>query len=461
MAATTSASSSVPAETPTLPPTIEEFAIDVNARAGIWYHGIAKASDRFDQAQNEINSLQAENNSLRLKLNGQQGVVEYQKKEIERLQEKLTLAEIDRYRRKVVSGQNRTKEPETPESAPTQEPAPARMPSTSTPTERSEKLPDPDKFSGQRSDLRRFVSQIHEKMTINRDRYPNPSARMSYVTSRLSGLPYDQILPYIHEGICSLEDYPAILQILERSYGDPNLVQNARSEIFHTHQTNKDFASFFAEFQRRGMESQLPDESLSALLLEVISNELHEMLLHHPAPSQQYHELASHLQKLENLRRNHRRGARSNRYQPSPPAYRPQSPSYAAVARTAPLPPPQRITEPMDLSSTHRPRRTGPSDRETGNCYRCHRAGHLARNCSLPDTRPQAQNSSGRRISAISTNTSRNPSPSSSRSRSQSPQHPRQIEFRSSTPPRSPPHSSASTNANQTKGSSENGVRLG
>ena len=453
MAATTSASSSVPAETPTLPPTIEEFAIDVNARAGIWYHGIAKASDRFDQAQNEINSLQAENNSLRLKLNGQQGVVEYQKKEIERLQEKLTLAEIDRYRRKVVSGQNRTKEPETPESAPTQEPAPARMPST--PTERSEKLPDPDKFSGQRSDLRRFVSQIHEKMTINRDRYPNPSARMSYVTSRLSGLPYDQILPYIHEGICSLDDYPAILQILERSYGDPNLVQNARSEIFHTHQTNKDFASFFAKFQRRGMESQLPDESLSALLLEVISNELHEMLLHHPAPSQQYHELASHLQKLENLRRNHRRGARSNRYQstssnryqPSPPAYRPQSPSYAAVARTAPPPPPQRITEPMDLSSAHRPRRTGPSDRETGNCYRCHRAGHLARNCSLPDTRPQSSN--GRRISAISINTSRSPSP----------QQPRQIEFRSSSPPRSP--SGRSVSANQTTGSSENGVRLG
>ena len=38
----------------------------------------------------------------------------------------------------------------------------------------SERLPDPDKFKGDRKDLRRFVSQIHKKMNINHDRFLTP-----------------------------------------------------------------------------------------------------------------------------------------------------------------------------------------------------------------------------------------------------------------------------------------------
>jgi hypothetical protein len=38
----------------------------------------------------------------------------------------------------------------------------------------SERLPDPEKFKGDRKDLRRFVSQIHEKLNTNRDRFPTP-----------------------------------------------------------------------------------------------------------------------------------------------------------------------------------------------------------------------------------------------------------------------------------------------
>jgi hypothetical protein len=42
---------------------------------------------------------------------------------------------------------------------------PTPVPSES--TRQSEKLPDPEKFNSQRSDLRRFVLQIHEKIIIN------------------------------------------------------------------------------------------------------------------------------------------------------------------------------------------------------------------------------------------------------------------------------------------------------
>jgi len=85
-------------------------------------------------------------------------------------------------------------------------------------------------------------------MIINQDRFPTPQSRIAYVTNRLTGTPYSQILLYIRDRVCQLTDYSQVLQILERAYGDPNRVQNTRSELFCFKQTNKEFAAFFAEF---------------------------------------------------------------------------------------------------------------------------------------------------------------------------------------------------------------------
>ncbi|VTO86832.1 unnamed protein product [Fusarium graminearum] len=112
----------------------------------------------------------------------------------------------------------------------------------------TERLPDPDKFEGNRNDLRRFVSQIHLKLKANHDRFPTALARMSYVTGRLSGRAYAQVLPHIKLGECQLPDYPDIIDLLERAFGDPNRINNARAELFRLRQTHKDFSTFFAEF---------------------------------------------------------------------------------------------------------------------------------------------------------------------------------------------------------------------
>jgi hypothetical protein len=288
----------------------------------------------------------------------------------------------------------------TPPSAPQPEPIvknladpatrtatpPAPAPSES--TRQSEKLPDPEKFNGQRSDLRRFVSQIHEKMIINQDRFPTPYARMAYVTNRLTGTPYAQILPYIRDGVCQLEDYPQVLKILERAYGDPNRVQNTRSELFRFKQTNKDFAAFFAEFQRLGLEAEMNDESLATLLEQAISNELRGMLLHNPPPTRRYLDFAIHLQELENRRRYYQQAIPTRSYsttaaQISNP--RNDTPTRPLVQREAPN---ERVTTPMDTSNV-RPK----TDKERGACYLCHQTGHLARNCSLPNPRYQRRGS--------------------------------------------------------------------
>lgn len=263
-------------------------------------------------------------------------IIEFQKEQFKDLQQQVITAVLSKEKAPIST----TTGLETPILA-TSTPNAQDTPVTGTPlasvnTALSERLPDPDKFVGERSDLRRFVSQIHEKMLVNGDRFPTPLARMSYVTSRLSGTPYAQILPYIKDGACCLPDYGDILDILERAYGDPNRVNTARTKLFRFKQANKEFSVFFAEFQRLGLEAEMTDESLATLLEQAVSKEIKGMLVHSPPPSRQYLALASHLQDLEN---------RHRYYNPviSPAPAR----SYAAVAAAEPSSGTRQITKPV------------------------------------------------------------------------------------------------------------------
>ncbi|KAI7908372.1 gag protein, partial [Pyricularia oryzae] len=102
----------------------------------------------------------------------------------------------------------------------------------------SERLPDPDKFTGARSDLRRFATQIRGKMTSNKDRFPNPESRLIYVAGRLSGKAYNLILPKMVGGTPQFGDYTDLLQYLEEAFGDPDHVQNAQNKLYALKQRN-------------------------------------------------------------------------------------------------------------------------------------------------------------------------------------------------------------------------------
>jgi hypothetical protein len=259
----------------------------------------------------------------------------------------------------------------------------------------SERLPDPDRFEGDRKDLRRFISQIHEKMNVNRDRFPTPQSRMTYVNNRLKGAPYAQILPYVKKGICQLKDYEDILDILDRAFGDPNRVNNARNELFRFRQNNKEFGLFFAEFQRLALEGEMPEETLSTLLEQSINRELKGMLMHNQPPTREYHEFAKFLQELENRRRHYEINLQpASRNYPTITRTATSQPLRTSYSTTTPKTmenPTLQRTQPtvhndaMDLSSI---RQYNPTRRERGECFRCGSTEHMVRSCPHPDNRP-------------------------------------------------------------------------
>jgi hypothetical protein len=410
---------------PFLPTNLEQFATHIVDHNQEWYEycrgaydyirsataaatesseGRAQSDLRLHALQQEVDHWKREAETQRIE---NQAVRKYQDELLQRLQEQLARANIERDQ----ALQAAVPTVNTPVSPPTHEPAKGPTgPTVGTPlsaapppsetSHLSERVPDTDKFEGNRKDLRRFTSQIYGKMNTNRDRFPTPQSRMTYVTSRLKGLPYDQILPYIHKGVCKLNDYEDILDILDRAFGDPNRVNNARNDLFRLRQTNKDFGTFFAEFQRLALEGEMPEETLPTLLEQAINRELRGMLMHNEPPSRKYHQFAAFLQDLENRHRHYE----------TPMATAPAVRTYAAATRpsasanpTPPrpadppglprpertqgnVPPAQRVNpDAMDLSST---RRTQPdSRRERGECFRCGSTSHQVRDCPQPDNR--------------------------------------------------------------------------
>jgi hypothetical protein len=267
-------------------------------------------------------------------------------------------------------------------------------PATSEPSRISERLPDPKEFDGTRSDLERFTQQIHAKMITNRDRFPTAESRLTYVSGRLVGGAYKTLLPKVKYGIPQFIDYPDLLAYLERAYGDPNQTAHAKKQLFGLRQKNQEFSVFLAEFQRLALESKLSEDALPTLLEQALSRELQEMLLHSPAPSESYHDLAVHLQSLENRRLKFEASHRTTRSYAT--AAKPLSSPRATVVPVVPtVTSASPISDPMDLSSQQRYRPRSPQNgspggtrRERGECFRCGGSDHLVRDCPLPDNRP-------------------------------------------------------------------------
>ena len=138
---------------PFLPENLDAFLKHITANPEQWYNYFSAA---HSYGQNNETRLAALNTEIVRK----DAVIEYQKEQTERLMAKTP----------PVLPSDTTSIPSTGTAPPVSSVStpPVNTPGPSSTVARapvlSERLPDPDKFDGTRSDLRRFVSQVHEKM---------------------------------------------------------------------------------------------------------------------------------------------------------------------------------------------------------------------------------------------------------------------------------------------------------
>lgn len=379
---------------PAYPEDLEAFAAHAQEHPALWYNYWQKSYEWMTSQSQQAENLQekvayldarsAELDTARVLAQGKYEAILERCKEKERELEEARQTRLRTVRDLTPSSHYEVAEPDVVATLGTTPPPAAESTVSS---HLSERQPDPDRFSGDRKDLRRFTAQIRQKLNVNRDRFPTPQSRMTYVSGRLLGTPYGLILPYITDGRCTLPDYESILHILEQAYGDPNRIKNAREELYRIRQKNRSFSEFLADFQRLAVEGEVADESKRIIIDQAISNELKDMLVHHDPPTRAtFNEYTSFLQGLENRIR--KRYAGTQRYQDtrtsttvSATPIRFQSPT-----RGRSPPNPSNVHgEPMDLSNQRRP--WGPNRKDNNLCFRCGSDGHYIRDCPKPDTR--------------------------------------------------------------------------
>jgi len=119
------------------------------------------------------------------------------------------------------------------------------------PEDRGQKFPDsPDSSGLDRAQLRGWIAQLQMVIRHKPASLPDEQSNMQYAFNRLRGIALGQILPHVREnGQIGLEDVPAIIQLLEAAFGDPDRVATAERKMREIKQMILEFSQYYAELQ--------------------------------------------------------------------------------------------------------------------------------------------------------------------------------------------------------------------
>ena len=108
------------------------------------------------------------------------------------------------------------------------------------------KIPNPEKYKGDRDKLRPFLTQLRLKAAL----YPDDQSKLRYAVSLLEDHTLDQITPHIEDDLIDLDNLAQLIGILETAFGDPDRVATAKRKFRSLRQANQDFSTYYAEFTR-------------------------------------------------------------------------------------------------------------------------------------------------------------------------------------------------------------------
>jgi hypothetical protein len=145
---------------------------------------------------------------------------------------------------------------------------------------RSQKIPDPDRFNGDRDKLENFRLMMILKLKGNEDWYPTEQDRLRYIFSRLEGAAQQQVISRVRlDGSIEITSTEELWTILERAFGDPDRKGTAQRTVQNLRQRNREFHVYLAEFQRHIEYTGFNEEAKKTALLNGISSELRDLLV--------------------------------------------------------------------------------------------------------------------------------------------------------------------------------------
>jgi hypothetical protein len=245
---------------------------------------------------------------------------------------------------------------------------------------------DPEKFTGEdRGKLRSFVALLRLRLIDRPGEFPSEQSKLRYTFSRLDGAALEQMIYLVQNDRVNLENFEAFVTSLDEAYGDPDHVNTAERTLTKLRQGNRDFVTYYAEFQRLIADLDWNDTAKRAALHRSLSEELKDILSTQDLPEDWANYVA--LVKKRDMQYCARK---AESHCPSAP-HKPSTPSPRATA-TAPNPHTPHPTStgsghlgpaPMDLSAAgcH----LSPEERQKrideGRCLYCGGFNHMAWDC--------------------------------------------------------------------------------
>jgi hypothetical protein len=126
--------------------------------------------------------------------------------------------------------------------------------------------------------LRSFIALLRLRLIDLPREFPDEQSKLHYAFSRLEGATLKQLIYLVDNDHVNLDNFDAFVTSLEEAYGDPDHANTAEHALSKLRQGNRDFISYYAEFQRLVADLQWNDGTKRAALHRGLSEELKDIL---------------------------------------------------------------------------------------------------------------------------------------------------------------------------------------